>query len=393
MKRETLPSRENWQERCTEVGFDYFDLPSSDGSMYWSDDVAYHFTTAEVDSLDDATLELHQMSMEFVNQTVSSGDYPAQFGLTQANIELIEASWKNKEPSLFGRFDLAYDGQHIKMLEYNADTPTSLLEASVVQWDWLVDRGLPDQFNSLHEKLIERFKYIKSTLPVAFGNMIHFAGMQEAGREDWGNIEYLMECAYQAGFNVSELPIESLGWDSTKSNFVDLNMNTVHTCFKLYPWEWLKDDEFAKFIPQSGMRWIEPAWKMLLSSKALLPMLWKSYSGHPLLLEAEFLDENAGGFHKSGSWVKKPILSREGANVSKLFNGVEQNLAGSEFVAEYDHTGYIVQKWVDLPVFDGFRPIIGSWVVGNETAGMGLREDYNVVTGNDSHFIPHYFSD
>jgi glutathionylspermidine synthase len=36
---------------------------------------------------------------------------------------------------LYGRFDLAYRGDGPpKLLEYNADTPTALFEAAVVQW-------------------------------------------------------------------------------------------------------------------------------------------------------------------------------------------------------------------------------------------------------------------
>jgi glutathionylspermidine synthase len=388
MERQILTPRPNWQQRCKDVGFDYYDLPSSDGSMYWSDAKAYRFTAEEVDRIDDATLELHQMCMDWVDDVVRGGRYAPQFGFTDADIELIETSWRSREPSLFGRFDLGYDGQRIKMFEYNADTPTSLLEASVVQWDWLVDRGLPDQFNSLHEKLIEQWKVIQASLPIMAKSHIHFVGMTEAGREDWGNIEYLMDTAFQAGLNVSELQVENIGWDAINSQFVDLNLQPISTCFKLYPWEWLIKDEYAQHLSRARTRWIEPAWNMLLSSKALLPLLWQKYPNHPLLLEAHFASDE---LPKTKTWVKKPILSREGANVSKIEFGVEHALSGSELVDEYAQSGYIVQEWFELPNFDGFRPMIGSWIIGNQTAGMGIREDYNVVTGNDSHFVPHYF--
>ena len=388
MKRLILTPRPNWQQRCKEVGFDYYNLPSSDGSMYWSDTKAYQFTSKEVDLIDDATLELHQMCMDWVENMVRSGQYAPQFGFSNKDISLIEQSWNRHEPSLFGRFDLGYDGQNIKMFEYNADTPTSLLETSIVQWDWLVDRGLPDQFNSLHEKLIAQWKVIQKTLPKTANHHIHFVGMTEAGREDWGNIEYLMDTAFQAGFNVSELQVHNIGWDRLNTQFVDLHLRPISTCFKLYPWEWLSKDEYAQYLSNAPTRWIEPAWKMLLSSKALLPLIWQKYPNHPLLLEAYFA---SNVLPKTDIWVKKPILSREGANVSKIKQGIEYPLSGSEFVNEYAQSGYVVQKWFELPNFEGFRPMIGSWIVGNQTAGMGIREDYNVVTGNDSHFVPHYF--
>ena len=52
-----------------------------------------------------------------------------------------------------------------KLLEYNADTPTSMFEAAVFQWTWLeqaIERNIipkrADQFNSIHERLIEAWK-------------------------------------------------------------------------------------------------------------------------------------------------------------------------------------------------------------------------------------------
>lgn len=387
MKRKIFVPRPDWVERCKSVGFDYCNLLSSDGSWYWSEGVGYEFSLAQIDALEDATNALHAMCMEVVVAMIKSGDYPLQYGLSQAAIALIESSWKANEPSLYGRFDLAYDGNSIKMLEYNADTPTSLLEASVVQWNWLQDRGLPDQFNSIHERLIERWKVIAEG--IALKPRIYFAGMKEAGREDWGNIEYLMDTAHQAGFDTSDIVVDDIGWDQERKLFVDLNEQPIRGCFKLYPWEWMARDGFGESIAQSQTRFIEPAWKMLLSSKALLPLLWKQFEGHPLLLPTFFEAESEKTKH--GKWVRKPILAREGANVTKVEDGVSVHLTGSAFNAEYDKSGYVLQQWVDLPVFDGFRPLVGSWIIGDEAAGIGVREDYNDVTGNDSHFVPHYF--
>lgn len=72
-------------------------------------------------------------------------------------------SWNEEPPAIYGRFDLAYDGIHPpKLLEYNADTPTALLEASVVQWYWLQDVfPKDDQFNSIHEHLVAKWKELK----------------------------------------------------------------------------------------------------------------------------------------------------------------------------------------------------------------------------------------
>jgi glutathionylspermidine synthase len=202
MQRRHFEKRPNWVEECRRVGFDFCDLPSQDGSWYWSEGVGYELTLKQVDHLDDATTELHAMCMSAARDIIGSGDYPAQFGLSDTAKALIEQTWKRGDRHLYGRFDLSYDGTDIKMLEYNADTPTSLLEASVVQWDWVMQtKGIPnrDQFNSIHEKLIERWKVVGQS--IAMQPRIHFCATKEAGREDWGNLEYLMETATQAGID------------------------------------------------------------------------------------------------------------------------------------------------------------------------------------------------
>ena len=384
MKRKLFAPRQNWQQQHREIGFDYFDLPSRDGSMYWSEGVAYEFTLKEIEQLEDASNELHQMCMDVVRDLIERGNYPEYFQLPQAAIPFIEHSWHQHAPMLYGRFDFAYDGKHIKMLEYNADTPTGLLEASVAQWQWLEQvENIPhrDQFNSIHEDLIKRWKTI-----LAPQTNMHFAACQEAGREDWGNLEYLMDTAYQAGFNVSELSMENIGWNGT--HFVDLNQNIKQHIFKLYPWEWIWEEQFSQYI-NTQTQWIEPCWKMLLSNKAILVELWKRYPNHPYLVETHAFQAH---LNFAGKWVKKPILAREGANIRIVQDNHDQGEAsGSFFFKDYDQYGYVAQKWVDTPTFDGKLPTLGLWMVGHQCAGMSIREDEFEIIGNDAHFASHYF--
>ena len=373
MKRITgFPTRPNMVQQLLDVGFDYYNLPSSDGSHYWSDNVAYEFTLAEIDRIEDATNELHAMCMDFVTDEVKQGDY-AYYRFTDLQKNLIEQTWAKNVPHLYGRFDFGYDGENLKMFEYNADTPTSLLEAAVVQWQWLEQiEGLShrDQFNWIHEELLNRFQFIQQQTGL---NDFHFSAMQEAGREDWGNIDYLADVAYNAGWHIHQLAIEDVG------------------LFKLYPLEWMTTTEYAPHMLNSSTTFIEPAWKLLLSNKVLLAKLWQKHPNHPLLLPAYFSKHDITD--RQSIWVKKPTLGREGANVSyyEKRNGLEFAAKGSEHSAFYDQAGYIYQQKFELPNFDGMYPMIGSWVVGDVACGIGLREDFTPVTGNDSHFIPHYF--
>jgi glutathionylspermidine synthase len=385
MLRKEFQHRPAWQERCAEVGFDFYNIPSHDGSPYWREGVGYELTSTQVDYLDDSTTELHAMCMDLVREIVGSGNYPVEYGLSEEVKTVIERSWRRGDKHLYGRFDLAFDGHTAKMLEYNADTPTGLLEASVAQWNWVEEvEGIPnrDQFNSIHEKLIGRWGVVGAS--VAVMPRIHFAAMHDAGREDWGNLEYLMDTAVQAGIDASLLSIEDVGWDGV--HFVDLNNRPIVGMFKLYPWEWMVADGFGRKVMDAATIWIEPSWKMLLSNKVLLPLLWNKHKGHALLVPAQF---DTGQKPCSGKWVHKPMLAREGANITMIDGGVSHALTGSDFNPAYDQK-YVFQEWVDLPRFDRNYPVVGSWVIGDESAGIGIREDCNQVTGNDSHFVPHY---
>jgi glutathionylspermidine synthase len=375
MIRKRITPRPNAAERHEEIGFRYHHERSSDGEPYWRESAAYEFTLVEVEAIESATEELHQLCLALVDDVVTSGDYPAEYGLGDAAKSLIERSWRARRTAVYGRFDLLFESpDRIKLYEYNADTPTALLEAAVAQWLWVEEAPVPnhDQFNSIHEKLVERWRQVLRNP----GDMLHLFAMHSSPNEDWGNISYMAEVAMQAGWQVTVDDIENIGYNET--GFVDAAGEPVRYAFKLYPWEWMMDDEFGEYVAASATEWFEPPWKMLLSNKAVLPLLWARETDHPNLLPAFF--EETNGF------IKKPTLSREGANVYRSGWLME----GSHFASEYDTT-YVYQEYAPLPDFEGHHPSIGSWVIGNQAAGMGIREDRTLISGNGSHFVPHYF--
>ncbi|MGE5095945.1 MAG: glutathionylspermidine synthase family protein [Betaproteobacteria bacterium] len=374
MQRERLTPRPDWPRKVEELGFLYHSI---DG-VYWDERACYRFSADEVDRLEAATAELHARCLEAVERVVSRRDF-GRFRIPEAFQDLVGQSWKDGHMSLYGRFDLSWDGTgEPKMLEYNADTPTALLEASVVQWYWLQDvYPSHDQFNSLHEKLIERWKAMRGQL--AANGVVHFT-CDARSMEDQGNLDYLRDTATQAGLDARAIDIADIGWDGAR--FVDLDERPISTLFKLYPWEWMAREEFGQYLARGSMRLIEPAWKMLLSNKAILPVLWEMFPDHPNLLPASF---EPGRF--ATDYVKKPLYSREGANVSITAGGATVEAPG-----DYGDEGYVWQAYHPLPAFDGNYTVIGSWIVGDEPAGIGIREDATPITRNSSRFLPHHFT-
>jgi glutathionylspermidine synthase len=304
----------------------------------------------------------------------------------------VAASWRAAEPSLYGRFDLSYDGTGpAKLLEYNADTPTALYETGYFQWQWLEDllaRGwLPegtDQFNSVHDRLVARWAEIGAGLPEGRG--IHLTCLAEAP-EDRGTVAYLEDCARQAGLATRFVDIARIGITET-GRFVGEEDEPVELLFKLYPWEWMLAETYGKAVPASGTRFVEPLWKTLLSNKGLLVLLWEMFPGHPNLLPAFFEDDERAA-ELGDSFARKPVHSREGSNVRLVLRGqmVHEN------AGPYGAERFVRQALAPLGFFQGNYVCIGSWIIGNEPAGIGLREDASPVTGNGSRFVPHVIRD
>lgn len=343
---------------------------------YWDESAFYEFTAREIDELETATAELHRLCVETAQAVVQEGRL-AELGIPAVAHPLIERTISSDTPSLYGRFDLIYDGRTPpKMLEYNADTPTSLLEAAVIQWHWLQELDpSADQFNSLWEGLVETWRTLRAERRLK-GSVVHFA--HEGGLEDGMTVTLLRDTAHEAGLATEELEMAKIGWHPQRREFTDEAEMTVRTIFKLYPWEWIWEDAFGAMVAERGeeTQWIEPAWKGILSTKAILAELWRRYPDHPNLLPAFTTDPGAG------EWVRKPFFSREGSNI--LMPG------RAETAGPYGGP-YVWQKYSAVPEFSGRRPVLGSWIVGGEPRGLGIRETDGEVTDDLARFVPHLF--
>lgn len=375
MRRIDTVVRDDWKKKVEEIGFGFHTI----GGTYWDESAYYSFSLSQIEQLEAATAELFDRCLDAVQFVIDKKLYHF-FQIDPRFIPLIEASWNDDYPSIYARFDFVYDGIHPpKMLEFNADTPTSLFEASVVQWHWLEDlKPGADQFNSIHEKLIAYWKYLSGYLNTG---ELYFTCLKD-NEEDYTTVRYLQDCAMQAGLGTSFVYLEDIGWNAESQSFVDLNEKAIANLFKLYPWEWLVKDEFGNNILQDKLKtfWIEPAWKMLLSNKAILPILWQMFPDHPNLL-ASYFDSSK----LSRDFVKKPLLSREGENITIVKNG--GILASTE--GDYGSEGFVFQEYAPIPAFKDNYPVIGSWVIGCEPAGIGIRETKSIITDNLSRFVPH----
>jgi glutathionylspermidine synthase len=381
MRRLQLTPRSDWQAKADAVGFVYH---HTEGQAYWDESAAYAFTLDQVElDLEPAAAELHDLCLDLVDEVAGSQELMEKLAIPAEHRDFVAASWRAKAPSLYGRFDFGYDGKaKPKLYEYNADTPTSVFEAATFQWLWLEEllangalKAGTDQFNSLFEALRDRFKTLFPR-----GGFVHFASDEDAV-EDRQTVRFLEDLAIQAGLDPKFVAMDNIGVNA-EGQFVDLEGFVLQAAFKLYPWEFMLREPYAANLATAGVRWLEPPWKAILSNKGILPLLWERHKGHPNLLEAYFEGDPAASA-LGGRFVRKPLFSREGANV--------EIVGGDEPVLDqgYGAEGAIVQAYHPPPDFDGKRPVVGAWMVGNAPAGIGIREDDSVVTKNLARFVPH----
>jgi glutathionylspermidine synthase len=381
MRRIAMRERPDWRATAERYGFRFHTI---DGAPYWDETACYAFTLAQIENdIEAPTAELHAMALDLVADVITSEESMQRLAIPEPFRDWIADSWRAASPHLYGRMDFSYDGNSpAKLLEFNYDTPTALYEAAFFQWVWLeeqIERGAlargMDQFNLIQENLIEAFATIAPQLP----KPLYLSAVRDSD-EDQGTLAYLDDCAQQAGLATRRIAIEDIGL-AADGRYTDLDDEPIEALFKLYPLEFMFGEAFGKALPNSRCLLIEPPWKAILSNKGILPLLWEKHRDHPNLLPA-FFDDDA---QLAPGWVRKPLLSREGANIEVRCESGERLRTDGPYL----QGPFIRQQFHPLPQFDGRHALVGSWVVGDRASGIGMRDDATPITRDSSHFVPH----
>jgi glutathionylspermidine synthase len=368
MERLIITPRSDWQAQVESFGLTFHTIRDK---PYWNENACYHFKAREIDELETATNEIHALCLELVDHVVRKRRYD-ELNIPLCARPLIEASWRKHDKSLYGRLDFSYDGtQAPKLLEYNADAPSCLVESGPLQRQWHEQvRPNNRQFNHLHERLVASWQCFGSEL-------IHLTCRENA---PWVlcDSNYLGQTIAEAGLRSKHLFIEKIYWNG--KNFVDEKHEEINILFKVHPWAWMIEEVFDRVL-QANTQVMEPAWKLILVNKGLLVLLWELFPGHPNLLPAYF-DLN----QMKGHYVKKPLLGRQGENIS-----LHTDKGLIETGGRYSKGPFIYQQAHLLPNFDGNYPVIGSWLIADKSAGIMIREDDTLITREVSRIVPHFF--
>jgi glutathionylspermidine synthase len=364
----------------------------SDESSYIADGLVI-ITEQEAEAYYAATNELYDMYIEAAEYVIENNLFH-EIGIPFNLVDVIKESWENDVHwHLYGRFDLAggIDGKPIKLLEFNADTPTALFETAIIQWAVLKQNELEEesQFNALYESLVENFKRLVtleedvSTFKERYDGWNFLFTSARGNAEEENTVRLLQYIATEAGYNTDFAFIDDIEFSSEEGIFY--NDKNYELWFKLIPWEDIALEEsdlamlLTNIIKNQKAIIFNPAYTLLFQSKGLLKILWDLYPNHPLLLEASF-DPLQGQ-----KQVSKPVFGREGGNVSILDeNSVELESAQGD----YENHKMLYQDYTELPTDSAGNSYQAGVFYAYEACGLGFRKGGKILD-NMSKFVGH----
>ena len=365
----------------------------SDNSSYVSDEIVV-ISEDEANAYYEATNELYDMFAQ-AGQYVIDNDLFHELNIPFNLVEIIKKSWENEVHwHLYSRFDLAggIDGKPIKLIEFNADTPTSLFETAIIQWAMLKANNLDEasQFNNLYEALKDNFKRIITLDSDIEKFEEHYAGLGwkilfssiSSSSEDINTTKLLQHIASEAGFNTDFEFIENVQFND-EGIYKDDEL--FEFWFKLIPWENIAIEEselaliLTEIITNQKAIIFNPAYTLMFQSKGFMKVLWDLYPNHPLLLETSF--EPLVGKKQ----VEKRCFGREGANV-KIINSdqsIDEQTSG-----DYEGHKAIYQEYVEFPKDISGNSYQAGVFYAYEACGLGFRRGGKILN-NMSKFVGH----
>lgn len=368
----------------------------NDNTSYVADELVLVSNT-EVEAYYEAANELYDMFAE-AGQYVIDNNLFHELNIPFNLVELIKNSWENDVHwHLYGRFDFAggIDDKPIKLIEFNADTPTSLYETAIIQWAMLKANGMDEakQFNTVFEALKENFK----RLVVLGGDTADFEKYYDGWKilfssirgsiEDENTTRLLQIAANEAGFHTDFAYVDEVGFHAQEGIFK--GDENFEFWFKLIPWENIAIEEgdlallLDEIIREQKAIILNPAYTLIFQSKAFMKVLWDLFPNHPLLLETSFEPL------KGKKQVEKRAFGREGANTI-IYDNDMSVLAKVE--GEYGNFKAIYQEYTELPKDSKGESYQAGIFFAYEGCGLGFRRG-GLIMENFSKFVGHRIKD
>jgi len=367
----------------------------SDESSYIANELVI-VSEEEALAYESAANELYDMFVHATEHVIKNNLFH-DMGIPFNLIEMIKDSWENDiHWHLYGRFDFAggIDGLPIKLLEFNADTPTSLFESAIIQWAILKANNLEEssQFNGIYEAISDNFKRLVTLDESVDEFEEKYEGWKFLFSSIRGNIEeentvrLLQHMAASVGFVTEFAFVDEIEFSDDGIFFEG---EQYELWFKLIPWESIALEEsdlammLSNIIKNQKAIIFNPAYTLLFQSKAIMKILWDLYPNHPLLLETSF--EPLVNIKQ----VKKPIFGREGGSVEIID---ENGISISKNIGEYENFTMIYQEFATMAKDSNSTTYQAGVFYAYEACGLGFRGGGDIID-NSSKFVGHIVED
>lgn len=372
-----------------ELGFTWH--TDSDGTKYVSDQLL-HVSDEEAEAYYEAANTVYDMYVEAA-EFVIENDLFFELGIPFNLIESIKKSWENDVHwHIYGRFDFSggIDGAPIKLIEFNADTPTGLFETAILQWALLKHNDMDEerQFNNIYQAIAENFRRLITLFddPEAFekiydGWKILFSSV-EGNDEEETTTKLLRQIATDAGFATGFEFLQHVGFDD--EGIHDNDENPYEYWFKLYPWEDIGTDEpelavtLNEIMNNQKAIILNPAYTLLFQSKGMLKILCDLFPDSPYLLKTSFepLD---------GAYVEKRVFGREGAN-TKIVDANGNTTSQTD--GPYENYKAVYQEYTEFMQDTHGDSYQAGVFFAYEACGLGFRRGGKIMD-NMSKFVGH----
>lgn len=314
------------------------------------------------------------------------------------------------QTTIVGRFDFAQTKEGLKMLEFNSDTPTGIVEAFYVneQLCRFYGVGNPNQANQqdIYRAFQQAAKeYEKAGFPT---RRIFFSAL-DWHEEDAGTTRYLLE---QSGLEGRFVPLADLRvWQDRLYVLLGEEMVPVDLLYRLHALEKLAEEmdedgyptgaHVLDLIARRRVAVINPPAAFLTQTKALQALIWSLHEAGQFWSKAEHQIIDAymlptyfeNRFAGSAAYVTKPIYGREGGGVTLYDRQGEAIMRDQE--ESYWEQPMIYQKLVDLPKIEvgtlqgkyQGRLLWGSFLLGGKPSAIVARVG-GPITNNMSYYLP-----
>ncbi len=374
-----------------ELGWDYF--VSAEAEDYLTSELLV-VSPAESDAFYQAGNRLYELFVAAAEHVMDK-NLLHELGIPRNLYSLIRHTWEDdRHLHLFGRFDVVggLQGLPIKVLEFNADTPTSLPETAIIQWAQLKANDIPEerQFNFIYEALTDNFKRLKTLNPHRAAAIL-FSTLRGAPEDD-NNVALLTEAAKEAGFETKFCYVDEVTFSEVEGIFAPDGQGSFTRYdfwFKLVPWEYIAEQEPAlctiltKIVERDLAVILNPAYTMLFQSKGILKYLYDLFPDEPLLLEATFKEP----IGRSGyPFVQKVFFGREGANVT-VYDEIGLPLEVRD--GDYGHQPSVYQAYAELARDEAGQYYQAGIFFAYEACGLGFRRSAQRIINNGAQFVGH----